>query len=101
MEQIRRGNQLKHVEADSDSNKSNTSNSDDPRNALLNQIKQGVGLRPVDDRPLKPLPKSTDEAGGLKEALMRAMNERNRAINHTDESDGDSGGASDGDEWDD
>ncbi|XP_054168787.1 actin nucleation-promoting factor WASL-like [Oppia nitens] len=103
MDQIRKGRQLQHVEPDSDSNKSNTSSNDDPRNALLNQIKQGVGLRPAENRTLKPVPKKADEVGGLKEALMRAMNERSKAINRTDdESDGggDSDGGSDDDEWD-
>lgn len=102
MDAIRKGSQLKHVEADSESNKSNTSN-DDPRNALMNQIRQGVGLRKAEDRPLKPA-KQTEENVGLKEALMRAMQERSRAINRTDdESDGndDDDSDSDGDEWDD
>ena len=101
MDAIRKGGQLRHVEPDSDSNKSNTSG-DDPRNALMNQIRLGVGLKKAEDRPLKPI-KQSEETGGLKEALMRAMQERSRAINRTDdESDGndDTDSGSTSDEWD-
>ncbi|CAG2104881.1 unnamed protein product [Medioppia subpectinata] len=77
------GRQLQPVESESDSSKSNNSNSDDPRNALTNQIKR-VGLRPVDDRPLRPMRKKTYEKGGLKEALMREINESLPVVNWTD-----------------
>jgi Wiskott-Aldrich syndrome protein len=99
MDQIRKGRALNHVEPDSESVKSNTSN-DDPRNALMNQIRQGVGLRSVEINAGKADRKSGPaEAGGLAGALARALQERARAIGQTDESDNNS--ESDEDEWED
>ena len=98
MDQIRKGRQLHHVEADKESVTSNTS-SDDPRDALMNQIRQGVGLRRVETNKGRPDRNSNPaEAGGLAGALAKALLERSKAINRTDDESEDTD--SDDDDWD-
>lgn len=98
LEEIRKGKALRHVEADSDSQKSSSS-SGDPKNALLDEIRKGVKLRTVGPEEKRPAKAPADD-GGLAGALARALQERQRAHGQTDESESDSND-SDGDEWED
>lgn len=69
----------------------------DSRNALLEQIRQGIELRPVLN---EVKPKTTPVSqGGLASALSRALAERSSAIHS--ESDESTSETSDDDEWDD
>lgn len=71
----------------------------DSRNDLLNQIRQGVELKPVVN---EPKPASTGIAqGGLASALSAALAERSRLLGYTGDSQDSSSGTSDEDEWDD
>lgn len=75
MDSIRKGAQLKKVEASSTS--STSSNTD-----LLSQIRGGIELRPVTERPVANR-SSGDGAGAdaLADALRRALELRKTAIN--------------------
>lgn len=68
-----------------------------PRNALLEQIRQGIELRPVANEVKSKTPASQ---GGLASALSRALAERSSAI-HSDSNDSTSETSDDDDEWDD
>lgn len=70
---------------------------DDSRNALLEQIRQGIELRPVSNEA-KNKTISTFQ-GGLASALSRALAERSSAIHS--ESDDSTSESSDDYEWDD
>lgn len=105
MDQIRKGSQLNHVdptEVASSREASNNAGGGDMRDQLLNQIRSGVNLRKVDPNEKKSEPKAdANNAGGtgLAGALARALQERSRALNQTDDS-SDSDNSSD-DEWED
>lgn len=71
----------------------------DPRSNLLEQIRKGIALKPVENepRPNSATPNVTE--GGLAASLMRALAERSRAMYSESE---DSSDFSDNDEeWDD
>lgn len=72
--------------------------STDTRNDLLSQIRQGVELKPVSNeqkRASAPIPQD-----GLIGALSRALEERSRAMIHSDTEDSFTD-SSEEDEWDD
>lgn len=69
----------------------------DTRNALLEQIRQGIELRPVANEVKSKTPPVFQ--GGLASALSRALAERSSAIHS--ESDDSTSETSDDDEWDD
>ena len=93
MESIRSGTTLKKV----DKSEAKQPVVGVSRNALLEQIRQGVELRPVLN-VAKPKIAPTSE-GGLAGALSRALAERSSAIHS--ESDDSTSETSDDDEWDD
>ena len=93
MESIRSGTTLKKV----DKTEAKPAVVGVTRNALLEQIRQGVELRPVLN-VAKPKIAPTSE-GGLAGALSRALAERSSAIHS--ESDDSTSETSDDDEWDD
>lgn len=95
LDQIKKGKELHHVEINGNDLPSLESN--DSRGALLNQIRQGVVLKAVSEDS-RPVP-ATAPMDGLAGALARALQERSRAIQQTDES-GSSSDDDDGDEWD-
>ncbi|XP_076362133.1 uncharacterized protein LOC143252996 isoform X2 [Tachypleus tridentatus] len=94
----KRGKRLQHIKMLSESEGSVSSS--DPRGALLYQIRQGVKLRSVSEKPKSITPRSLpleDLAG----ALARALQERSRVIQLTDGSDGHSDeDEENNDEWD-
>ncbi|XP_057335244.1 actin nucleation-promoting factor WASL-like [Microplitis mediator] len=95
MDAIRSGTTLKKV----DQTEKKTTPVMDSRNDLLNQIRQGVELKPVVN---EPKPASTGIAqGGLASALSAALAERSRLLGYTGDSQDSSSGTSDEDEWDD
>ncbi|CAL1297234.1 unnamed protein product [Larinioides sclopetarius] len=96
LEQIKNRKELHHVEINGNDGDHSVPAGDDPRNALLNQIRQGIVLKAVseDSRPAPPPPTQKD---GLAGALARALLERSKAIHATDES----GSSSDDDDGDD
>ncbi|GIY81439.1 wiskott-Aldrich syndrome protein [Caerostris darwini] len=99
LEQIKRGKELHHVEINGNEGGDHTAPAgDDPRNALLSQIRQGTVLKAV-SKDSRPAPASTPQKDGLAGALARALLERSKAIQNTDES-GSSSDDDDGDEWD-
>lgn len=76
------------------------SNSDDPRTALMNQIKGGVKLKPVNSNQSKPTPVAQSKpAIGLAGALAKALQERKEALQPTDD-ESQSDHDDDDDEWD-
>lgn len=79
MDAIRSGATLKHVDTES---KKSDIGGDDSRDDLLNEIRKGVELKPVQQQPAKPQGAPFD---GLAGALARALEERSRDI-HGDES---------------
>ena len=84
------------------SHSNNTSSSgggDDIRDQLMNQIRRGVDLKKVEPNANKPEASKTP-TGGLAGALARALQERSRALNQTDDS-SDSNSNSSDDEWED
>lgn len=100
MESIRNfGSNLNHVEPNDHSSINSSSNAlMNERDQLLNQIRTGVNLKKVETNMNKPELKTP--SGGLAGALARALQERNRALNQTDESDDSDSNCSD-DEWED
>lgn len=94
MDSIRKGAQLKKVEASSTS-----SNSGDSHTDLLSQIRGGIELRPVTERPVANR-SSGDGAGAdaLADALRRALELRKTAINGGSSSSS-SSEESDNDDW--
>ncbi|GFR15108.1 wiskott-Aldrich syndrome protein homolog [Trichonephila clavata] len=95
LEQIKKGKELHHVEINGNEAETPVSEGD-PRNALLNQIRQGIVLKSVPEES-RPTPVATPQADGLAGALARALLERSKAIQATDES----GSSSDEDDADD
>uniref|UniRef100_G3PF33 WASP actin nucleation promoting factor a n=1 Tax=Gasterosteus aculeatus aculeatus TaxID=481459 RepID=G3PF33_GASAC len=72
---------------------------EEPRGALLDQIRLGKKLRNVIDSPDAPAPESSE---GIVGALMSVMQKRSKAIHSSDESEDDGGDDDeDDDEWDD
>ncbi|XP_034947337.1 neural Wiskott-Aldrich syndrome protein-like [Chelonus insularis] len=72
----------------------------DSRSDLLNQIRQGVELKPVIQN--EPKPNTTIAQGGLAGALSRALAERSRLLGYSNDSqDSSSEISEDDDEWDD
>lgn len=106
LEQIRQGAKLKPVDTESDSLKSNNSSgggsTGDGRDALLNQIKAGVSLKKVETNSERPL-SDAGAGGGLAAALAKALQDRTRVMQQTDESSSgsDDSDAPDDEEWDD
>lgn len=98
MDAIKSGKKLKHVEVDAD-NKSVKSM--DSRGELLDQIRQGIELKPVQVESRSSQGSSGGGApeDGLAGALARALAERSRAI-HSESSDSDDD-EEDDDEWED
>lgn len=70
----------------------------DTRSNLLNQIRQGVELKPVASEPKPTSPQPAQ--GGLAGALSRALAERSRLLGYTGDSQDSSSDTSDDDEWD-
>lgn len=72
---------------------------EDMRDQLMNQIRKGTHLKKVEPNANKPEVSKTPTSG-LAGALARALQERSRAINQTDDS-SDSDSNSDDEDWDD
>ena len=89
LEDIKSGHKLNHVDLDSLSSKS----SNEGRDALLDDIKRGVKLRPVQTEDRSRIVHEAPPAGGIVGALMKALEERQRAFTYR--------GDSDDEEWDD
>ena len=107
MEQIRSGAKLTHVDSESESVKSSNSSNGGGggggcgRDALLTQIRSGVHLKPI-EAARKAASAAPVEVGGLAGALQRALEERSRMMNQTDDStSSDEDADGDEDEWDD
>ena len=84
MQAIKSGPKLNHVDAE---NLSAAKSNNEPkvgRDALLSQIRKGVELRPVEINAEKPTPAPV--MGGIAGALVRALEERSRALQPTDDS---------------
>lgn len=97
MDSIRKGTVLKKVDP---ATLSTGSGSDDGRNNLLKEIRQGVELRPAGERELSQRDSNNSSGCGtdaLADALKRALQERSRALRLSDEEED----SSDNDEWDD
>ncbi|KPM02932.1 hypothetical protein QR98_0013580 [Sarcoptes scabiei] len=106
LEEIRKGAILHHVEPSemcSNQSNNNQNQTGDVRGQLLDQIRKGVDLRKVEINANKPQTKPSSKIGGsgLADALARALQERSRALNQTDDSSNDDSNSSDDDEWDD
>lgn len=102
MEQIRSGAKLAHVDSENESIKSSNSSNGGAggRDALLTQIRSGVNLKPIETG--RKGTAAPVEVGGLAGALQRALEERSRMMNQTDDSTSSSDEADgDEDEWDD
>lgn len=69
----------------------------DTRSDLLNQIREGIALKPVASEP-KPATLNVPQ-GGLAGALSRALAERSRLLGYTGDSEEESSDT-DEDEWD-
>lgn len=97
MDSIRKGAQLKKVEVSSNAS---SSSGGDSRGDLLSEIRGGIELRPVSDRPAAN--RSSGDGGGgtdqLADALRRALELRKSAINGGSSS-SDSEQNSDDGEW--
>ncbi|XP_022710783.1 neural Wiskott-Aldrich syndrome protein-like isoform X2 [Varroa jacobsoni] len=108
LEQIRAGKILKRVEVSDTPAANSVSSVSEGRDALLEQIRAGKTLKPVADRPQRPeVPRNASnnqkvekELDGLAEALKKAIQIRNDAL-QSDDSDDSTCEALDDDEWDD
>lgn len=100
MDAIRKGQTLNHVEPTEQSapTNSNSSGGEGIRDQLMFQIRKGVDLKKVE--PIVNKPEVKAPTSGLAGALARALQERSRAINQTDDS-SDSNSNSSDDEWED
>jgi len=104
MSQLLKGRQLNHVDPEKRNQRPTkpAQTQDDPRTALMNQIKAGVKLKTVSTN--QPKPESNTQpasaGSGLAVALAKALQERGKVLQHTDESSS-SDGEDDEDEWDD
>lgn len=90
LDQIRKGKALRKVDP---ATLSTGSGSDDGRSNLLKEIRLGVELRPAGEHHRESVNRGTD---ALADALRRALQERSKAIQSSDEEE-----SSDNDEWDD
>lgn len=103
MSQVLKGRQLKNVDTSSDKRSPNPSLppvQDDPRTALMNQIKAGVRLKTVKPNNGNP-PLASQQVvngGGLAGALAKALQERSKVLQQTDD---EGQTSSSDDEWDD
>lgn len=103
MSQVLKGKQLNHVDPEKKAARPGgpRAASDDPRTALMNQIKAGVKLKTVSSSQNKAEPAAQPvAAGGLAGALAKALQERGKVLQQTDESSSESEDDDD-DEWDD
>lgn len=103
MSQVLKGRQLNHVDPTADRKSSSSSShpavQDDPRTALMNQIKAGVKLKTVGANKNNPSPAPQPVSnGGLAGALAKALQERSKVLQQTDD---EGQTSSSEDEWDD
>lgn len=98
MDSIRKGTTLKKVDISTLS-----TGSGDSRSELLSEIRSGIELRPVENRELAPASnRASDDSCGtdaLADALRRALQERGRVIQSSDDDDSNQSSDNDG-EWD-
>lgn len=94
LSQIHQGMSLKPVQTNEDSG------SGDGRGGLLEAIRKGTSLRPVSESE-KGSPPPEMELGGMAGALARALQDRSRVIQVSDDEDDDYDDDDDSDEWDD
>lgn len=104
MSQVLKGKQLNRVDPEKKNARpagSAPSVSEDPRTALMNQIKSGVKLKKVsaNQGKLEPIAQPV-AAGGLAGALAKALQERGKVLQQTDDESSSSSEAEDEDEWD-
>lgn len=102
MNQVLKGRQLNHVDPEKKSPRpaGPASVQDDPRTALMNQIKAGVKLKTVSQTQPKPEPTPAPvPTEGLAAALAKALQERGKVLQQTDESSSSEEDDED-DEWD-
>lgn len=95
MESIKKGAQLKKVESSS----SSSGGGGDSRGDLLSEIRGGIELRRVSDRPVQN--RSSDGAGtdALADALRRALELRKMAVNGVSSSESENENNTDDGEW--
>lgn len=93
MESIRKGAQLKKIDASSTASNS----SGDSRTDLLSEIRGGIELRPVSDRPTANRSSSDAGTDALADALRRALELRKMAVNGASSSESEN--ESDENEW--
>lgn len=101
LDQIRQGKNLKKVDrtAQPTANNTNSQSSGDSRDALLDQIRAGTKLKSVDkNQAEKPAPAL--DTSGLAGALAKALQERSRVLQQTDDSSSDSSDSDSDEEWD-
>lgn len=72
---------------------------DDARGDLMNEIRKGMKLKPVDDREVKPC-SAPARGNDLASALAKALEQRNMVL-HSEDDDDLSDDSSELDEWDD
>jgi len=87
---------LKHVDAESQS----SAGSNDPKSALLQQIRAGGNLKQVDHTTNRKSD-ALEEDSGLAGALARALATRHKTIQGGDDDDDEDDVDDDDDEWDD
>lgn len=97
MNAIREGAKLKHV-APTEVEKPRTSSVNDPRHDLLDQIRAGKDLKPV-EKAASAAPAKQDGLDGIAGALARALQERSRVIHSDSEESGQD--EDEDDDWDD
>lgn len=98
MDAIKEGHKLKSVPTDAESANRGVAKSQDSRNDLLDQIRAGKELKPV-EKKANTAPTTDDIMDGMAGALARALEERCRVI-HSD-SDDSGQEQDDDDDWDD
>lgn len=101
LDQIRQGKKLNKVDrsAQPAANSTNNQSSGDSRDALLDQIRAGTKLKSVDKNTTeKPAPAL--DTSGLAGALAKALQERSRVLQQTDDSSSDSSDSDSDEEWD-
>ena len=104
MSQVLKGKQLNHVDPDKKNLRSSgpVNAQEDPRTALMNQIKAGVKLKTVSANQNKPEPAvQSAVVGGLAGALAKALQERGKVLQQTDDESSSGNEDEDEDEWDD
>lgn len=98
MSQVLKGRQLNHVDPEKKSARPAGPANDDPRTALMNQIKAGVKLKNV-NKPEQTSAQPSAPAGGLAGALAKALQERGKVL-QLESSSSSEDGDDDDDEWD-